>query len=97
VKQIGGNSPPVGLFEDARYINETLEVPGTFALRVYSDGVLELLAPGDLAGKKEVLRDISQNVDLDAEDLAQKLGLDGHARRPDDATVLSVRRLYGHA
>ena len=97
VRQIGGNSPPVGLFEGARYVNQSLEVPGTFALRVYSDGVLELLAPGDLAGKKEVLRELSQNVELDAEALARKLGLDGHAARPDDATVLSVRRLASHA
>jgi phosphoserine phosphatase RsbU/P len=96
VRPIGGNSPPVGLFEDARYVNESLEVPGKFALRIYSDGVLELLAPGDLAGKKEVLRELSHNVDLDAEALAQKLGLDDHAARPDDATVLSVRRLESH-
>ena len=97
VREIGGRSSPVGLFEDARYTNQSVPVPPAFALRVYSDGVLELFPTVDLAGKRELLRDLSHNADLDAEALAQRIGLDTPATRPDDATVLSVRRLASDA
>jgi phosphoserine phosphatase RsbU/P len=95
--EIGGNSPPVGLFEDARYANQSMAVPSTFALRLFSDGVLELLPATDLAGKKEMLRELSSNSDLDAETLAARIGLLEQAERPDDATVLSIRRMGPHA
>lgn len=97
VREIGGKSPPVGLFEDARYANQSLEVPSTFALRLYSDGVFDLFPADDLAGKRQSLRDLSRNADLDAEALAHRIGLDAQAERPDDATMLSVRRLAGDA
>ena len=93
VTEIGGRSSPVGLFEDARYASQSLPMPPAFALRLYSDGVLELFPEVDLAGKRELLRDLSRNADLDAEALAHRIGLDAGAPRPDDATVLSVRRL----
>jgi serine phosphatase RsbU (regulator of sigma subunit) len=95
--EIGGNSPPVGLFEDARYANQSMDVPSNFALRLFSDGVLELLPAGELAGRKAMLRELSSNADLDAESLAARIGLLAPMERPDDATVLSVRRLDGLA
>jgi serine phosphatase RsbU (regulator of sigma subunit) len=95
--EIGGRSSPVGLFEDARYTGQSLPLPPAFALRLYSDGVLECFPAVDLAGKRELLRELSRNADLDAEALAHRIGLDAPAARPDDATVLSVRRLASGA
>ena len=97
VTEIGGRSPPVGLYDEAAYTSQSIPVPPAFALRLYSDGVLELFPASDLAGKRGLLRDLSCNADLDAEALADRLGLDARATRPDDATVLSVRRLAAHA
>jgi sigma-B regulation protein RsbU (phosphoserine phosphatase) len=93
VTEIGGRSPPVGLFDDARYANAALDIPREFALRLYSDGVLELLPPDGLANRKELLRAASRDALLDAEGLALRIGLLDQAAPPDDVTVLSIRRI----
>ncbi len=96
VRVIGGRSPPVGLFEDARYTSQTLAIPDAFALRIYSDGVLDALPQPELAARKARLHALSHDDQDDAEALARRIGLDRAAERPDDAAVLSLRRAVDH-
>jgi serine phosphatase RsbU (regulator of sigma subunit) len=96
VTEIGGRSPPVGLFDDAHYANDTLDIAERFALRLYSDGVLELLPPDGLAARKDLLRSASGDALLDADGLARKMGIAGGTAPPDDVTVLSIRRVATH-
>lgn len=93
VSEIGGRSPAVGLFDTARYTSDELPIPPDFALRLFSDGVLEVLLPPDLQGRKTVLRDLAAGTDRDAGQLAHALGLVEERALPDDASVLSVRRM----
>jgi phosphoserine phosphatase RsbU/P len=96
VTQIGGRSPPVGLFEDAEYENHDMAIPPSFALRVFSDGVLEALSQSELGAQKEFLRALARDADANAEALARRIGLDRDEARADDATVLSLRRVASH-
>lgn len=96
VREIGGRSQPVGLFEDARYTDQQLQISSCFTLRVFSDGVLDALAPPDLQARKEQLRNLAADPSRDAEQLAQALGLNEQCVLPDDASVLSLRRSNGY-
>ncbi len=97
VSEIGGRSPPVGLFPSAQYTNQRIAIPPHFALRVFSDGVLDLLSPSDLRGRKAALRTLAVDADRDAGQLARALGLDLPRVLPDDASVLCLRRVAAHA
>jgi phosphoserine phosphatase RsbU/P len=93
-RQIGGPSPPVGLFEDAQYRTQTLQIGPVFALAVFSDGILETLPHPDLTAKQGYLRSLlTQIAELDAGSLARSLKLDQGGALPDDATVLLLKRL----
>lgn len=93
VVEIGGRSPPVGLFAHARYQNAQCMLPPNCALHVFSDGVLELLGDGTLEGRKCTLRDIASTRDMDAGQLAARHGLAGDRPLPDDVSILTLRRL----
>jgi len=92
-RTVGGKSPAVGLFEDAEYRNESLEIPPAFAMTLFSDGILETLPRAGLAEKQAQLLAIAGGGDADAAALARRLGLDAAAAPPDDITVLCLRRL----
>lgn len=97
VREIGGRSPPVGLFGAARYVRQSLPLPPRCALRLFSDGVLELLPDADLQTRKETLNRLAGDTERDAEDLAQALGLRDRQDLPDDVSVFSLRRTNGDA
>ena len=97
VREIGGRSPPVGLFGAARYNRQSLDLPSSCALRLFSDGALELLPEAALQGKKDALNQLAADTTCDAQGLAQALGLVDREDLPDDVSVLSLRKFNGHA
>jgi serine phosphatase RsbU (regulator of sigma subunit) len=90
---VGERSVPIGLFEDSEYVNHECALPRSCALRLFSDGVLELLPGDDLAQRQEHLRDVARALEADAAVLASAIGVDTAAAPPDDASVLSIRRI----
>ena len=90
---IGGRSPAVGLFDDARYETCVLELPHAFTMTLFSDGVLETLPQPGLADKQQYLLSLASGSDVDAAALARSLRLDEIGAPPDDITVLSLRRM----
>lgn len=50
-----GQGQPVGLFADASYINQELELPAEFALCLFSDGILDALPGTDLTSRETAL------------------------------------------
>lgn len=97
IREIGGRSQPVGLFDIARYTGQRLQISPHFALRLFSDGVLDALATPELQARKALLRKAAADPHSDAQQLAGALGLnERQSALPDDASVLSLRRLNGH-
>ncbi|WP_197027521.1 response regulator [Marinobacterium lacunae] len=93
VLQVGDKSPPVGLFEDAEHRSAKHRIGDHFALRLFSDGVLETMSELSLNECKEVLRNLSARGELDAPELANEIGVLGLDSPIDDASILSIRRV----
>lgn len=92
VEEVGGRSPPVGLFEAAAYHAQHLTLAPGSALRLFSDGALELVQAPSLQDKKMTLQRLACDLGLGAEGLAQTLGVHASPNLPDDVSVLSLRR-----
>lgn len=92
ISEIGGRSRAVGLFPDSVYETQQIVLPERFALRLFSDGVLELIDGQNLAARRSTLASMAAGFDADAAMLAGQLGLEAGRPLPDDATVLSLRR-----
>jgi serine phosphatase RsbU (regulator of sigma subunit) len=94
-RYLKGESPPVGLFEDAQFSEESLQLPPRFVLTLFSDGVLEVV-PGEgvLAKEAQLLATLSPGFDaVDA--VVDALGLPGAGDVPDDIAVLLVSKGTG--
>jgi serine phosphatase RsbU (regulator of sigma subunit) len=87
---IAGEGMPVGLFEDATYTRHTLELPRTFSLFMFSDGMLELIDAADLGQKEEALLKVCAGGDLAG--VRAGLCLENTVAPPDDITVLLLNR-----
>ena len=83
---------PVGLFKDAQFHHNTLELPERFSLAMFSDGVLELLAHPRLEDKEEHLLAQVTGVDTTLGDLVARLRLDRPEPPLDDITLLTINR-----
>jgi serine phosphatase RsbU (regulator of sigma subunit) len=96
-RYLQGDNPPVGLFEDAQYTEDSLQLPPEFTLTLFSDGVLEII-PGDglLAKEARLLETVSPGFDcMDA--VVDALGLGAIGETPDDIAILLVSKGAGHA
>jgi serine phosphatase RsbU (regulator of sigma subunit) len=91
-RYLKGDNPPVGLFEDAEYAEERLDLPQRFALTLFSDGILETIqADGLLAKETALLATLAEGFSsMDA--LIDTLGLQGVKEAPDDIAVLLVSK-----
>src|SRR5574337_805822 len=88
---------PAGLLGSARYARQSLPVAAGFALRLFSDGGLELLPDSALESKKAALSRLAADTGRNAQQLAEALGLTGRQDLPDDVSVLSLRRINDQA
>ncbi|WP_051378249.1 PP2C family protein-serine/threonine phosphatase [Derxia gummosa] len=93
VREIGGKSPPVGLFRGRSWRNQRLPLTPVFALSMFSDGILETLPEPDLTSKRDHLRACASHADTDAHGIADALHLVTDRAPPDDVSILALRRL----
>jgi sigma-B regulation protein RsbU (phosphoserine phosphatase) len=91
-----GQGNAVGMLVDARYSEETIELPQAFMLALFSDGILEILPPKNLVDKEAFFLDVFAQTADTPEDLVSRLGLDGAATAPDDIAALFVSKRAGH-
>ncbi|MEH6566963.1 MAG: SpoIIE family protein phosphatase [Halopseudomonas sp.] len=87
-----GKGRPVGLFEDAEYQNEVMELPKQFSLALCSDGVLDCLAGTTLKEKEARLPQLFAESHGELRGLLAGLGLDPNKTMPDDISVLVLGR-----
>jgi serine phosphatase RsbU (regulator of sigma subunit) len=91
-RYLKGDNPPVGLFEDAEYREERLQLPERFVLTLFSDGILETLDQDGLLAKEEALLG-KLKPGLDSLDkVVATFGLQGVKEAPDDIAVLLVSK-----
>lgn len=83
---------PVGLFEEVSYDARTIRLDIGDRLVMFSDGVLDAMADGDLTMKEQrLLQAAGESDGIDA--VCERLGMNfGVSNKPDDMTCLLVQR-----
>jgi serine phosphatase RsbU (regulator of sigma subunit) len=94
-RYLKGDNPPVGLFEDAEYREERLQLPERFVLTLFSDGILETLAEDGLMAKEEALLSRLRPGFDSLDKVVAAFGLQGVKEAPDDIAVLLVAKGSG--
>lgn len=91
-RYLKGDNPPVGLFEDAEYAEEQLDLPEQFALALFSDGILETIEADGLLAKEAALLATVKEGYSSMDTLIGSLGLQAVKEAPDDIAVLLVSK-----
>ncbi|VUD56820.1 Regulator of RpoS [Thalassocella blandensis] len=85
-----GKGKPVGIFEDAQWEVNEIQLPENFSLIVFSDGILEILPPEDLIEKENyLLNTVKDNTDS-VESILKAFGIDHLDSVPDDIAILKI-------
>lgn len=87
-----GKGLPIGLFEDASYEDVEIELPTSFSLTMFSDGILDLLPIDSLKDKEAYLPKLLEQVGGTLEGLRNNLGLATLKDMPDDIALLVLSR-----
>ena len=91
-RYLQGKGLPVGLFNEATYEDNLLELPEAFSLTLLSDGILDLL-PGDTLKDKEAeLPQLVRSAGGTLDGLRQVFGLATLGEMPDDIALLVLSR-----
>lgn len=85
-------SRPIGLFEDAEYPSQQMELQTGCVQLLVSDGVLEILPGRTIREKQDALLSAVREPDMTLRQLSAALGLGVEQRFPDDVTFLMVKR-----
>ncbi len=92
VRYLEGRGLPVGLFNEATYTDHVLELPDSFSLTLFSDGILDLLPGETLKDKEAALPEIVKEVGGGLDGLRQKFGLATLGEMPDDIALMVLSR-----
>jgi serine phosphatase RsbU (regulator of sigma subunit) len=84
------NSFPIGLLKEADYIDDVMQLPGKFALWLFSDGILEHIKHGSLEEKEAKLAAAIEQSAGDFDQLKALLQLSKSIKAPDDIAIMSV-------
>ncbi len=87
-----GRGLPVGLFDDASYADRVMELPPSFSLSLFSDGILDVLPGATLKEKEASLPEQVAAAGGTLDGLRQVFGLANLAEMPDDIALLVLSR-----
>ncbi len=87
-----GDNPPIGLFEDAEYTEQRIQLPARFVLTLFSDGILETIDGEGLLAKEDALLRTARGGYGTMEALVDALGLQKVKEAPDDIALLLVSK-----
>ncbi|MGC3491718.1 two-component system response regulator RssB [Pseudomonas aeruginosa] len=87
-----GRGLPVGLFDDATYDDRVMELPPSFSLSLFSDGILDVLSGATLKEKEASLPEQVAAAGGTLDGLRQVFGLANLAEMPDDIALLVLSR-----
>lgn len=88
---IGERGYPVGMFNEASYEEQVLNIDQDFKLAIFSDGILELLPQEKLQDKENLILNILDNYqNQDIEQIKKYLRVEKRDNLPDDVSGLFV-------
>jgi serine phosphatase RsbU (regulator of sigma subunit) len=87
-----GEGSAVGLIPEANYEEQTIQLPESFMLALFSDGILEILPPKNLIEKEKYFLEVFAQSAETPEELVTRLGLDKVDTAPDDIAALFISK-----
>jgi serine phosphatase RsbU (regulator of sigma subunit) len=91
-RYLRGEGSAVGMLEDAHYEEHMIELPDSFMLALFSDGILEILPQNDLIEKEKYFLDVFEHTADSPDELVTRLGLDRVETAPDDIAALFISK-----
>lgn len=91
-RYLEGAGSTVGLMDDAVYEEHMIQLPDSFMLALFSDGILEILPPSSLIEKEEYFLNVFNETGDSPEKLIRHLGLQRVDTAPDDIAALFVSK-----
>jgi len=91
-RYLRGEGTAVGIMEDALYEEHLIELPESFMLALFSDGILEILPPKNLIEKEKYFLEGFEQTSESPQQLVTRLGLDRVETAPDDIAALFVSK-----
>jgi serine phosphatase RsbU (regulator of sigma subunit) len=91
-RYLEGTGSTVGLMDDAVYEEHMVQLPDSFTLALFSDGILEILPPPNLIEKEAYFLKVFNETGDSPEKLIQHLGLQRMEAAPDDIAALFVSK-----
>ncbi len=96
-RYLEGEGSPVGIMEDPAFEEYTIQLPDSFMLALFSDGILEILPPKNLIEKEKYFLQVFEQTSESPEELVTRLGLDRVETAPDDIAALFISKRDSHA
>lgn len=91
-RYLEGEGSAVGIMESAEYKEHALDLPESFMLALFSDGILEILPPKNLLEKEAYFLNVFEETANSPEELVTRLGLDRVETAPDDIAALFISK-----
>ena len=82
----------MGIMEDTMFEEHLIQLPDSFMLALFSDGILEILPPKNLIEKEKYFLEVFEQTSDSPEELVTRLGLDRVETAPDDIAALFVSK-----
>lgn len=86
-----GKGKPAGIFDNASWAVEQMQVPDEFAFLLFSDGIYDLLEGNELEDKETKLLKCLESSPISIESLQKLLSLDTVTEPQDDISVLLLK------
>ncbi|RLA49315.1 MAG: response regulator receiver protein [Gammaproteobacteria bacterium] len=87
-----GEGSAVGIMEDAQFEEHMIDLPESFMLALFSDGILETLPPKNLIEKEKYFLNVFEQTADSPDELVIRLGLDRIETAPDDIAALFISK-----
>lgn len=91
-RYLRGEGSAVGIMEEAQYEEHMIDLPESFMLGLFSDGILEILPPKNLIEKEKYFLQVFEQTANSPEELVTRLGLDRVETAPDDIAALFISK-----
>ncbi len=91
-RYLRGEGSAVGIMEDAVYEEHLIDLPVSFMLALFSDGILEILPPKNLIEKEKYFLEVFEQTSESPDQLVTRLGLDRVDTAPDDIAALFISK-----
>lgn len=91
-RYLAGEGSAVGIMEDAHFEEHMMDLPDSFMLALFSDGILEILPPKNLIEKEKYFLDVFEQTADSPQELVTRLGLDQVETAPDDIAALFISK-----